>query len=1024
MAEVKKRKLNKEQKMAATWCDGPLLIVAGAGTGKTTVITERIAELIKTKKAKPEEILGLTFTEKAAEEMADRVEEIFPDNYSEFWISTFHSFCERVLKNYGLDIGLSTNFRLLDQVGSWLLIRQNLDKFDLDYYKPLGNPTKFIQSLLNHFSRCKDEGIAPEQYLKYSEDLQFNTNDAPVGSKAIKSKDKSELACLQDERDRIKEIANAYHTYQRLLLENNCLDFADLINYCLKLFQQRPLILEKFRKQFKYILVDEFQDTNWAQYELVKQIAEPKNNIMVCGDDDQSVYRWRGASFNNVLQFRKDFPKAKEIVLTENYRSCQNILDLSYKFIQFNNPNRLEYQLNKVKEISQSAREKGVDLTEFKKIDKRLKAAKTDKAVIEHLFFDTKELEFDGVANKILELKSKSQDIAFNDFAILCRTNEAANMFSRAMERANIPYQFLSSKGLYSKPIVLDIISYLKLLDNYFESSAVYRVLNIPCFKVAYDDIVRINQYSRRKARSMYEAMEELPLIQGISQQGQQKISSILGLLKKHSAAAQKKNISEIFVEFLQDSGYLEHLTKEKKPEKMKENLDLINQFYDRIKRFEDEQTDPKLNLFIQQIDMELESGEEGSLKFNPELGEETVKIMTIHSAKGLEFKYVFLVNLVDKRFPTIERKEPIEIPEPLVKEVAPEGDIHLQEERRLFYVAMTRAKKGLFFTSAKDYGQARLKKPSRFLMEAGIIDKSQVPMASILKISQIPARNASPAKRSDAGGQIPDHFSYSQLANFEKCPLQYKFAHILKIPVKGKAVFTYGTTMHNTLYDFINRVMKSENSSQNQLFAPAQSNQNQYYENGSRTIGFEELMEIYKNNWKDEWFENEEEKQKYYKLGKDSLKIFYDNFIKTNPKIKTIQGIPVLEKSFKLKIGGSTFVGKIDRIDDTGKSVEIIDYKTGKSKTKLKPEEKEQLLIYQIAAEKVFGLRVEKLSYYYLNDGSIVSFIGIEKGKQEIEEKIKNMVEKIKQSDFQPTPNPFHCKYCDFRNICEFRKL
>jgi DNA helicase-2/ATP-dependent DNA helicase PcrA len=341
---------------------------------------ERIANLIKTKKANPQEILALTFTEKAAQEMADRVEQIFPDNYSEFWISTFHAFCERVLKNHGLDIGLSTNFRLLDQVGSWLLIRQNLDKFDLDYYKPLGNPTKFIHALVNHFSRCKDEGITPEQYLKYSEDLQFNTNDAPVGSKAIKSKDKSELACLQDERDRIKEVANAFHTYQRIMLENNCLDFADLINYCLILFQKRPLVLKKFRDQFKYILVDEFQDTNWAQYELAKQLAYPKNNITVCGDDDQSVYRWRGASFNNVLQFRKDFPNTKEVVLTENYRSCQDILDISHKFIQLNNPNRLEYQINEIKEISRKAKSKGVDLTKFKKIDKRLKAKDKSKA--------------------------------------------------------------------------------------------------------------------------------------------------------------------------------------------------------------------------------------------------------------------------------------------------------------------------------------------------------------------------------------------------------------------------------------------------------------------------------------------------------------------------------------------------------------------------------------------------------------------------------------------------------------------
>jgi DNA helicase-2/ATP-dependent DNA helicase PcrA len=403
---------------------------------------------------------------------------------------------------------------------------------------------------------------------------------------------------------------------------------------------------------------------------------------------------------------------------------------------------------------------------------------------------------------------------------------------------------------------------------------------------------------------------------------------------------------------------------------------------------------------------------------------------MTIHSAKGLEFKYVFLVNLVDKRFPTIERKEPIEIPDALVKEVTPQGDIHLQEERRLFYVAMTRAKKGLFFTSAKDYGQARLKKPSRFLIEAGIAKDKSLPTeqageAPIRQLadksgkifnSQVPISKQAP--KSDFN-LIPDHFSYSQLASFGKCPLQYKFAHILRIPVKGKAVFTFGTTMHNTLYDFLKKVVRSESMSQNQLFPSGNKEKGK-----TGSLSFEELIEIYKSNWKDEWFEDEKEKQKYFKLGKDSLKIFYDNFIKAKPKIKIIQDEPALEKGFRLKFGDYVFVGKIDRIDEIEKGIEIIDYKTGKPKTKLRPEDKEQLLIYQIAAEKVFGLCPEKLSYHYLDNGTKVSFAATEKDKQGIEEKVKNMIDRIYQSDFKPNPSPFNCKYCDFKNICEFRKL
>ncbi|PIZ00971.1 hypothetical protein COY61_01085, partial [bacterium (Candidatus Gribaldobacteria) CG_4_10_14_0_8_um_filter_33_9] len=261
-------KLNEEQKEAVVHDQGPLLIVAGAGTGKTTVISQKIIYLIEKGLASPEEVLALTFTDKAASEMEERVDNLLPLGYSDLWISTFHSFCERILKDHALDIGLPTDFKVLNQTGTWLLFRQNIDKLILDYYKPLGNPTRFIQALVSHFSHCKDQGIYPEDYLKYSEKIKTR-DDAPE----------------KDETQRIVEIANAYHIYQRLLLENSCLDFGDLINYCLKLFQKRPLILKKYRERFKYILIDEFQDTNWAQYELIKVLAKPKNNLTVCADD-------------------------------------------------------------------------------------------------------------------------------------------------------------------------------------------------------------------------------------------------------------------------------------------------------------------------------------------------------------------------------------------------------------------------------------------------------------------------------------------------------------------------------------------------------------------------------------------------------------------------------------------------------------------------------------------------------------------------------------------------------------------
>jgi len=1003
------KKLNKEQKEAVTHGEGPLLIVAGAGTGKTTVITQRIAYLIEKEKAKPEEILAVTFTEKAAEEMEERVDKLLPYGYVDLWISTFHAFCERVLRDHALDMGLPADFKILDGTAGWLLVYKNLDKFDLDYYKSLGNPTKFIQALLSHFSHCKDQEVYPEDYLEYSERLKTR-DDAPEN----------------DEIERIKEVANAYFVYQKLLLENSVLDFGDLINYCLKLFKKRQKILRQYQNKFKYILVDEFQDTNWAQYELIKILAAPKNNLTVCADDDQAIYRWRGASFSNIIQFKKDFliepegsseperPKAKQVSLVKNYRSCQNILDLAYKFIKLNNPDRLEF---------------------VNKISKKLLSKDKCQGIIEHIHAKTLEGEVSKTIKKISEILKRDKEAVYNNFAILVRANDAAGPFIKALERAGLPYQFLASRGLYSKPVVLDVISYFKLLDNYHESPAAWRILNMPFLEIPPQDVMKLMYYSHKKARSLYEAMTELPLIPEVSQKAQEKITFVLSLIKKHSFLAKEKAVSEILVAFLEDSGYLKYLVNKDD----KEQLDLLNQFYKRVKAFEETTIQPLLYNFMREINLEIDSGEEGKLEFDPEQGPEMIKVMTIHGAKGLEFKYVFLANMVDKRFPTTERKDLIELPEDLIKDIKPKGDVHLQEERRLCYVAMTRAKRELYFTTAEDYGGARKKKLSRFLIEMGYQEeirnslgrmgeaKSEIRNGLLQKPEILNTKH----RIQNTGYQLPDHFSYSQLAAFDKCPLQYKFAFILKVPTRGRAVFSFGKTMHATLHDFLKLVNEGGNKKQDNLFGfkeePASAFARASADKSARSINFDYLAKIYEKNWIDEWYETKKQKEEYYELGKKIIKEFYKEFEKNPAKVLKIDNNLALEMPFNLKIAEHTLFGVIDRIDEKDgglpagrQEVAIFDYKTGTSKDKLDAGAKEQLLIYQIAAEEIFKIKPKELIYYYLNDGRKASFIGSEKEKNELKEKIIQEIEQIKKSDFKPTPG-WQCSYCDFRDICDW---
>lgn len=948
--------LNKQQKGAVEHGKGPLLIVAGAGTGKTHVVTERIAYLIHNNKAEPEEILALTFTDKAAEEMEERADRLLDESYTDLWVMTFHAFCKRVLQMHCLDIGLPTDFNLMDQTDGSLLVRKHLNEFKLDYYKPLGAPTKFIRALVSHFSRCKDQNITPQDYLKYAESI----------------KDK-------DEKDRTKEVALAYSTYQNILLKENSLDFGDLINYTIMLFEKRPYILRQYQDKFKYILVDEFQDTNWAQYELVKMLALPDNNLTVCGDGKQAIYRFRGASYGTIIQFCKDFPGAKKVMLSESYRSRQEILDLAYKLIQ-NNPG--EFKI-------------------LPGIDKKLQSIKGSGAITEHLHFKTLEEEVQGVISKIIELKGSDKEAGFSDFAILVRANNTAQPFCRGLERNNVPYNFAALKGLYSKPIILDTISYFRTLDNYHESYALYRILRIPFLKIPEQDIALITRWSGRKSCSVYSALQKLSLIKGISGKTRDKVAFLLSVMEKHTLLARRnRNVSEIFISFLEDIGYLDYLTKtmDKRP------IDFINQFYSKIKAFEAANIDASLFSFMRELDMEIESGEEGSLDFDLEQGSDAVKIMTVHRAKGLEFKYVFLVNLVKRRFPAIGKSDPIEIPEELAKDPLLKGDVHLQEERRLFYVGMTRAKKGLFFTSAENYGGARKKKVSRFLVELGYLgaevavgSKPKPSVPSTLAGRRDKDQKGTKDKKKEAASAKAQYYSYTQFIVFKNCPLQYKFAHIFKIPIRGRAVFSYGKTLHNTLERFVRQGLLKK-------------------------LSFDKLLEIYKNAWIDDWFDSQEERERYFEQGKTSLERFYNDYRKKCPEVLEIKGEPALEQKFRLKLGNERLIGKIDRIDKTGNGVELIDYKTGRAREKLKKQDKEQLLIYQIACEKALSLKPEKLTYHYIDSGKTLSFLGSEKEKEKQEEKMALLIEKIKRSRFEPTPG-WQCKFCDFKNICEYAK-
>lgn len=971
--------LNDSQKKAVTHQDGPLLIVAGAGTGKTTVLINRLAWLILEKGVDPEEILLTTFTEKGANELEERADKLLPYGYVNLWINTFHGLCERILRDHALDIGLSPSFTLLNQTEQWIFIRKHITELGLNYYKPIGDPTKFIHEIISHFSRLKDENIASSKYLEYAQNLK-DGKESLLSSKDKDKKnndDEDSQAAEAMELSRIYELAEAYHSYNRLMIQENFLDFGDLIVKTIELLKTRPNILKKYRSRFRYIMVDEFQDTNSAQYELIKLLSAPNNNLVAVGDDDQSIYRFRGAALSNIMQFKDDFPKAKQVVLTDNYRSGQTVLDHSYQLITNNNPDRLEVKL---------------------KLNKKLKSQTDFSGEAIYLDFNTEYQECLGVAERIKLLKESGLASSWAQIAVLVRANDTADKFVKELTRQNIPNHFVSLKGLYYKPIILNALAYFKLLDHYHEPAALYRVLRMPAFRLDHDDLLLLNLWARKNVLSLFETLKQAVVVPKLSKEAVKKINHLLSLITRHTALVNDKKTSRVFLAVVHDclipylDQDLDHLS-----------FSYLNQFYHKIKKFEEADEAGTLKDFLALINLEMEAGETGGLRFNFD-DADTVKVMTVHAAKGLEFEHVFIVNAVNKRFPTINRSDKLPIPDALGVSAEQNVQTHTAEERRLFYVAMTRSKKGLYVTGAKDYGGVQKKKPSAFIEEAKLSTLSatgeeQDELSRDLKTLNNPEEKTSLP--------LPVSYSFSQLELFEKCPWQYKLIYLLKLPQEENHYFVFGRVIHSVLRQFF-LPLTEINSQQKNLFGQA--------EKSSIDLSLKKLLALYEQYWINNGYEDRQQAEDYKEAGLKMLKQMHEEMAEEKPVW--------LEKKFNLPLGKYKLTGVIDRVDKLPDGTyEIIDYKTGKAPAKLTPQNKKQLILYQAALEEIFKMKVSKLTFYYLKDNEKKSFTA--KGEEIItlKERLLELIEEIQTFDFTARPE-IMCKNCPYKSLCEFIRI
>lgn len=936
--------LNAQQKKVVHHQSGPLLVVAGAGTGKTTTIIERIKYLISTKKIDPQQIFAATFTQKSAEEMIERLDTIMPLGYEEPWIGTFHALCDRILKNEGLEIGLDIRYKILTPTDQWILLKENIFNLGLNYYLPLGNPSTFISALATYFSRAQDEFVNPSQLKALAENKE----------KSAKTESEKEDA------EKLLELASAYERYEQIKARESVLDFGDLITKTITLFKDRKSILTKYQNQFTHILIDEFQDTNFAQYQLIKLLAPTKTkpNLLVVGDDDQSIYKFRGAAISNILGFKKDYPNTKEIVLNQNYRSIKSILDSSYALIQHNNPDRLEHKL---------------------KIDKKLISNNNKKTINQPTIIQasTGELEVDYVVEKIIELVAK-EEYSCKDFAILSRSNSFLDQFVSAFKRAGIPYQRIGNRGLFDQVEIRDLIHFINILSDPNDSVSLFHFLHFEAFSIKPEIILNLIQLSKTQSKSLWEI---------IKSSKDESISKVVALVQHFQEKYLKESTTNILHQFIIDTNYIKTLTL---TDSIENHLKIqnINLFFDRIKKYESSKKDAYLVDFVDALKTWEEAGENPAQAVIEDI--DTVNLLTIHASKGLEFPVVFVPSIISGRFPSINRKDKIEFPQELIGEILPQESGHVEEERRLLYVAMTRAKDYLYLSYSPDYGGVRKRKPSGYLKETTLKEEA-IDSSDNKQLTNL-IKGPTKATYLDKLGEIKiKSLSYTQIDTFKGCPLKYKYRYILKVPTLPYQTLTFGRTIHETLHDFHRFAQQGKNLSQ------------------------KEFIDLYKSHFDGSGYESQEHKEKRFKKGIDDLKTYF----KTH---KDLFGKPLhLERSFKLKIDDVTINGKIDRIDETEEGIEIIDYKTGKTKDQKTVDKDEQLSLYALASNEAFGLNPNRVSLYFVETGQKISTIKSPKQLENTKKKLTKDIQKIKSSKFKATPNKIRCKFCEYNRICPF---